>query len=152
MSIRIFLGLLITCALGCASPYLKGVHPDGTKVYLGSTFIVETEAFQTFLSSPQKEANKIAYIFERLENAKGLIFYRDGIPYEPAEVKQGGKWLYKNQYREGQSAAEFIKENVWNSPSTGKPYYIATLDGNYHIGYYVLMNELELLEQTLRQS
>lgn len=144
--------LLSAFASGCASSTLKGVAPNGQKAYLGTVPIENTEAYRQFISSPQSEVNVQTYLFTRLKAAQDLSYFRDGQWYSWLEAYRGGMWLMRNRYEKGQDARTFIKNHVWRSESTGKPHLVKYPDGSVHEAYYVLLNELDLLEETLKKD
>lgn len=142
--------LLGLTGAGCASTALKGLDAQGRKVYLGGVPIEKTEAYQTFLTGPKDEISKQNYLFQRLKEpeAQKLSYYRDGVQYNWLQAYRGGKWLIRNRYEKGQDARSFIKNHAWHSEDTGQPYLVKYPDDSLHEGYYVLINELDLLEET----
>ncbi len=151
LSIPAFFLILLTLG-GCASSTLKGVTPQGQRVYLGPTPIEETAPYKEFLSSPRSEVNVQTYLFSRLKSAQDLSFYHDGSWYNWLEAYRGGMWLMRNRYQKGQDARTFIKNHVWRSEATGKPHLVKYPDGSIHEAYYVLLNELDLLDETLKRD
>lgn len=147
---KCMLTLMMTAAVlaGCASPYMNGVTPQGAKVYIGSTDIRATEAYQEFLRSGQTELDKERYLFKRVTEAKDLVYHRDGNTYGWVEAYRAGNWLMRNHYDKDADARSFVRDHVWKSASTGRPHLIEFPDGSIHVGYYVLLNELDLLEET----
>lgn len=139
---------------GCASSVLKGLDTTGKKVYLGPVPIENTEAYETFVNSPQSEVDKQNYMFKRLktDEAQKLSYFHDGTWYTWLEAYRGGNWLVRNRYKKGQDARTFVKDHVWRSESTGKPHLIKYPDGSIQEAYYVLLNELDLLDETLARS
>ena len=137
---------------GCASPYLKGVTPQGEKVYLGPLPIENTEPFQAYLQSRHTEVDKQHYLFQRLKDAKHLQFYHDGSWYNHLDAYRGGMWLMRNRYRKGQDTRAFIRKYVERSEDTGKLHLVKYPDGSVQIGSSILANELDLLEETLRKT
>lgn len=137
---------------GCASSTLKGTSPDGRKTYLGPVPIENTEAFRQLMKSPQNDVSIQTYLFARLKAAQDLQYYRDGQWYSWLEAYRGGMWLMRNRYQKGQDARTFIKNHVWRSEATGQAHLVKFPDGSIHEAYYVLLNELDLLEQTLRSA
>lgn len=137
--------LLIT---GCATPYLKGVTPEGEKVYLGPVPIQNTEAYQAYLLEKPTEVAKQNYLFDRLRFATDLQFKHDGSWYGSLEAYRGGMWLMRNRYEKGQDTRTFIRKHAERSDS-GEPHLVKYPDGSIHIGSYVLYNELDLLEETI---
>lgn len=132
---------------GCAtSNYLKGVNSQGQKVYLGSLPIEETEAFKTYLQSPRAEVNKQQYLFQRLKDApKDLEYFHDGNWYGWVEAYRGGMWLMRNRYQKDQDTRTFLKKHVWRSDAN-QLHLVRFPDGSIQVGYFILLNELELLE------
>lgn len=151
---QISLFLLLTSILaGCASTGgLKGLAKDGSKVYLAPVPITETDAYKTFLQTPRSEVSEQTYMFSRLKLAKDLSFYHDGSWYTWLEAYRGGMWLMRNRYKKGQDTRTFLKNYVWRSEKTGEPHLIKYPDGSVQVAYYVLLNELDLLEETLRNE
>ncbi len=150
----VFYALILISLLtgGCAAGSLKGVARDGQKAYLGPVPIENTEAYQLFLSSPRSDVHMQTYMFTRLKAAKDLSFFHDGSWYNWLEAYRGGMWLMRNRYKKGQDARTFIKNYVWHSEETGKPHLIKYPDGSVHEAYYVLLNELDLLDETLKND
>jgi len=146
--------LLWTPFLGinCATPFLKGMTPEGEKVYAGPVPIQDTEAYKMYAVTNGSEANKINYLFKRLQSAKDLVYYHDDGKYNWLEVYRAGKWLLRNRYRKGDDVRTFLRKDVWYSETTGKPLYIEFPDGSIHIAYYVLINEIDLLEETTKNK
>ena len=123
----------------------KGVTAQGEKLYLGSTHIETSDAFKNYARSPQGEADKQRYLFERLKNAKHLEFYHDGGWYNSLEAFRGGMWLMRNRYKKGFPTRDFIKQYVERSEA-GNLHLAKYPDGSKQIGSYILYNELDLLE------
>jgi len=150
LSLFLWLPLLVT---GCASTgTLKGLANDGSKVYLAPVPITTTDAYKTFLSTPRSQVSEQTYMFSRLKQAKDLSFFHDGSWYTWLEAYRGGMWLMRNRYKKGQDTRTFLKNHVWRSEKTGKPHLIKYPDGSVHVAYYVLLNELDLLEETLKND
>lgn len=152
-----FYPLLLSCSLlfilsGCAtSSALKGMNSVGQKVYLGETPVKDTAAFTTYLQSPKTEVNKQQYLFQRLKDApKDLEYFHDGNWYGWVEAYRGGMWLMRNRYQKDQDTRTFLKKHVWRSDAN-QEHLIRYPDGSIQVGYYVLLNELDLLEQTAGQ-
>ena len=136
---------------GCAtSPYLKGVTPDGKKVYLGPTPIENTKAFEAFLHGSRTEAAKLEYLVERLKLAENLQFFHGGEQFEWKEALEGSKWAVAHHYKKGQDARTFIRKETFLYVEPGEPNAVKFPDGTIHLDYYVLANELDLLEETFR--
>jgi hypothetical protein len=137
---------------GCATPYLKGVTSQGQKVYLGPVPIENTEAFQQYLQSRHTEVDKQRYLFRRLKDATHLRYYHNGNWYTALEAYRGGMWLMRNKYQKGQNTRDFIRKYVERSEDTKQYYLVEYPDGSFHIGSYLLYNELDLLEETAEQN
>jgi len=148
----IFPLVLVLSLCGCATSLLKGVTPEGEKVYAGLVPIDGTEAYQEYVKSPRSGVNRIHYLMRRLKETKDLEYYRDGSYYNWLQAYRGGMWLMRHRYQKGQSARDFIRLHVWRSESTGKPHLVRFPDGSIHIGYYILMNELDLLDDTMQKN
>ena len=154
--VQVFSWILVGCSAlalgpGCATPYLKGMTPAGERVYLGPDTLRETEAYQSFLRSAKSEVDKQNYLFQRLKDAKELEYYHDGSWYNWLETYRGGMWLIRNRYEKGQDTRTFLRKYVWRSES-GKLHLVRYPNGSIQIGYFVLMNELDLLEETVRKD
>ncbi|HTL47789.1 MAG TPA: hypothetical protein VL688_06965 [Verrucomicrobiae bacterium] len=140
--------LVLLLASGCASSsYLKGVTPDGRKVYLGPTPIENTPEFKTYQQSTRSEVDKQRYLFQRLKNATELVYFHDGAWYTPLEAYRGGMWLMRNRYEKGQDSRAFIRKWVERSEA-GNVHLVKYPDGSVQSGADILYNELDLLEQT----
>ena len=146
---------LVICLFvsGCAAtPPLKGMTPDGQKVYLGPVPIENTKSYQDYLLEPDTEVSKQHYLFQRLLNAKDLEFYHNGSWYNSLEAYRGGMWLISKRYQKGQDARTFIHKYVERAEDTGEYHLVKYPDGSVHVGSYVLYNELDLLEEASSKS
>ena len=148
----VFLSFLILAGLttGFATQYNKGVTEKGEKLYLGPTDIEDSLAFKNYARSPQGEADKQRYLFERLKDAKHLEFYHDGGWYNSLEAYRGGMWLMRNRYKKGFPTRDFIKQYVERSEE-GNLHLAKYPDGSKQIGSYILYNELDLLENKAKK-
>ena len=144
-SALIFLTLVFS---GCASSPLKGLDAQGKKIYLGTVPIENTDAYKEFVDSRQTEVDKQNYIFKRFKTpeAQKLSYFHDGTWYSWLDAYRGGMWLIRNRYKKGTDARSFIQEHVRYSEDTGKAHLVKYPDGTIQEGYYVLLNELDLLE------
>ena len=142
----IWVTLIVLSLAGCATSYLKGVSPEGKRTYLGPVPIENTEAFKNYVQSAHSDVDKQRYLFQRLKDSKDLSFYHDGSWYNAIEAYRGGMWLMRNRYQKGQDSREFIRKYVERSEDTGKFHLVKYPDGSVHIGSYILLNELDLLE------
>jgi hypothetical protein len=144
--------LFFIFASGCATPYLKGITSKGNKVYLGSLSVQDSEAYQAFINTQASEIDRIHYLMKRLRENKDLEYYHDGAYYNWLEAYRGGMWLMRNRYKKDLDALSFIRDYVWRSETTGDPHLVRYPDGSVHVGYYILLNELNLLEATLKRK
>jgi hypothetical protein len=140
-------GALCVLVAGCAAPPLKGINPQGEKVYLGPVPIQNTEAYQAYLLEKSTEVAKQNYLFDRLRFATELEFYHNGSWYNSLEAYRGGMWLMRHRYQKGQDARTFIHKYVERAEDSGEFHLVKYPDGSIHIGSYVLYNELDLLEE-----
>lgn len=137
---------LLLSGTGCASHVLKGVSSNGEKVYLSPLPIEKTGAYQEYLRGRRTELDKQHYLFQRLKMSDALEFFHDGCWYGALEAYRGGMWLMRNRYQKGQDTRTFIRKYVERSEDTGKLHLVRYPDGSTHIGSYVLLNELDQLE------
>jgi len=153
LRILIFLFVVSFLSFSCSTtPYLQGITPEGEKVYIGPTPLQGTEPYQMFLSTSRSEIDKLNYLFKRFLSAKDYGFYRDNIRYSWIEAFRGGHGLLRERYQEGMDARAFIHEHVSYSESSGRPYAIEFPDGSRHLGSFVLINELDLLDATIAED
>lgn len=136
-----------------AANYLEGVDEKGNKVYLGPTPIENTAAFKTYAQSSKSAVHEQQYLFQRLKDApKDLEYFHDGNWYNWLQTYRGGMWLIRNRYKKGQDTREFLKKYVWRSEETRKLHLVKFPDGSIQVGYFLLLNELDLLEETLKKK
>lgn len=133
---------------GCASPYLKGIDPDGKKVYLGPALIQNTKAYHDFLLSSKSEAAKLDYLLWRIKEAKDLTYYHEGNRHNWLEAYRAGTWIVRHHFEKGEDAKSFIRKEILLYEKSGKPTAVQFPDGSIHIAYFVLLNELSSLEET----
>ena len=144
--------LILGFAAGCAAAPLKGVKASGEKVYLGPVPLSKTEAYQTYIHSKHTEVDKQRFLFQRLKEAESLQFFHNGSWYNSLEAYRGGMWLMREKYQAGQDSREFIKKYVDRSEDTNQLHLAKYPDGSLQVGSYVLLNELDLLEETARKD
>ena len=139
---------LVGLMVGCASTGgpLKGELPGGEKVYISNSPMEGSEAFRNYQKSSKREVDKLRYLFKRVTAEKEYIYIRDGDQYGWLEVYRAGMWLMRNRYKSDMSAQDFLKAQVWRSDITGKPHLVQFPDGPIPEAYYILLNELALLE------
>lgn len=139
--------LTLVFLTGCASTAAqKGIFKDGSKAYLGTAAIEDTQAFRDYRNSKKSEGDKQIYLFKRLRAADNLEFFRDGSWYKAADAYKGGMWLMKKYYKPGMDNRQFIRERIERSDA-GNFHLVKYPDGSLQIGSYVLYNELDLLEE-----
>jgi len=136
-------------AIGCATPYGKGITPQGEKVYLGPVPIQGTPAYEAYLNGGRTAVAEQTYLFQRLKSAADLEFFHNGSWYNSLEAYRGGMWLMRHRYKKGQDSRAFIKKYVERAEDTGEFHLVKYPDGSIHIGSYILYNELDLLEDTV---
>ena len=146
----LLLGSILFLSISCATPYLRGTTPEGQKVYLGRVPIEPTAAYQMFLNSSQSEAAKLDYLLQRIKTAQDLVYLHEGSQYNWLEAYRAGSWLLRHHYERAENARHFIQKEVWRYQAPGKPNAIKFPEGSIHLLYYVLLNELDLLEETLQ--
>lgn len=155
ISKRIFVFILIlhTCFLfGCSAILKQGVTPEGIKVYLGPTPIESTPAYENFLRSSKSETAKLYYLLDRIKDSKDLAYYFEGSRYSWMEAYAAGTWVLWRHYKKGENAKSFLRREVSRYPGPAQTAYIKFPDGLSHLTYHVLVNELELLDQTHPQN
>lgn len=150
----ICVGVISAALSGCGSSVMKGVDKSGKKVYLGPVPIENTDAYKQYLQSARTDVDKQNYIFQRLRTpeAQKLSYWHDGSWYTWLEAYRGGQWLIRNRYQKGQDAKTFLQKHVRYSEDTGKPHLVKYPDGTVQEAYFVLLNELELLDDTLAKD
>ena len=139
-------------SLGCtASRPLKGVTPEGQKVYLESLPIENTKAYQAFLLSSKSETAKLYYLLDRIKAAKDVTYRFEGSQYNYFEAYLAALWLLIYHYKRGEDAHSFIRKEIAAYAGFSESTTMNFPDGSYHLAYHVLINELDLLEETFKQ-
>ena len=146
------LAQLVHFACAGRSLYLKGLTPQGEKVYIGPVPIQDTEAYQTFIYSSQSEAAKLDYLLRRIKAAQDLVYYHNGGQHNWLEAYRAGSWVLRHHYKKSENARSFIRKEVLLYQEPGNPTAIKFPNGSIHLVYYILMNELDLLEGTVKQN
>lgn len=145
------LGAVVISSCVTTHDYLHGVSAEGEKIYLGPVPIENTEAFKTFYASQRSEVQKQQYLFQRLKEApKDLEYFHEGNWYGWLEAYRGGMWLVRNRYQKDQDTRDFLKKFVWRSETSRQLHLIRYPDGTVQVAYFVLLNELDLLEEKLK--
>ena len=159
ISARTFLiFVFFTCALVSASDAhgsffsKKNEKPREKKYYLGLAAIQNTEAYEIFLRGSKSETAKLYYLVDRIKVAKDLHYLFEGGRYDSSDAEMGGMWAIWHHHQIGEGARAFIFEEVARFPADSRNCFIQFPDGSTELAYVVLLNELDLLEETLKQN
>ncbi len=138
---------------GCATTtILKGVNTEGNKAYIGKTPIDDTQAYQQFLQSPKSELDRIHYLLNRIKTAEQVTYGRNGTFYSNTDAYEAGIWMIGNSYNESQDAITFLSDYVWHAKPSLRPHLAKLADGSVHAAYYLFVNELALLNETIQNK
>ena len=148
-----FIPLIIAaCFLsGCSTSYRQGVTPEGKKVYLGPETIELTPAFRNYLLSSKSESSKLHYLLDRIKDSREVTYLFEGNEHRWFEAYGAGVWILWHHYKKGEDARSFLRKEVSMHPDPNQTPYIQQPDGSSHMAYHVLLNELDLLDETYRQ-
>ncbi|MBI4372489.1 MAG: hypothetical protein HY585_02030 [Candidatus Omnitrophica bacterium] len=138
--------------MGCTSRPLKGLTLEGKRAYLGPAPIDHTEAYQTFLLGSRSEAEKLYYLLNRVKEAKDVTYRFDDGVYTHFEAYPAALWLLVHHYERGEKARDFVHKEFLAFRGLSESTTMHFPDGSYHLAYYVFLNELDLLEETLEDS
>ena len=116
------------------------------KFYLNPIPITNSKAYLTYLESPRDERAKLDYLLDRVRESKDTAFYFEGSQYGWTEACAAGNWLMWRRYKNGKDARLFLKEIVGYTPNQSA--FIQPPDGQKCAAYPVLLNELDLLENS----
>jgi hypothetical protein len=144
------MGIVVTLAVsGCAtvSKNIKNTGLDEEeKFYLNPIPLQSSKAYTNYLQSTQNERAKLDYLLDRVRESKNTAFYFEGSQYGWTEACAAGNWLLFRRYEKGDDARTFLKKVVGYTPNQSA--FIQPPDGPKCADYPVLMNELELLEES----
>lgn len=146
----IFLLGLASLGTGCGSTPPKGTCYGIEKIYLGPLPIQETQAYKTFLNSSGSETAKLIYLGDRIKSAQNLSYYFEGDRYNWFEAYSGATWLLWHDHERGEDAHSFIHKEAIRFQNPTKPTSIEFPDQSRHLASQVLLNELDLLEDTIK--
>ena len=116
------------------------------KFYLNQIPITNSKAYLTYLESSRNERAKLDYLLDRVRESKDTAFYFEGSQYGWTEACAAGNWLMWRRYKHGKDARSFLKEIVGYTPNQSA--FIQPPDGPKCAAYPVLLNELDLLEES----
>ena len=146
------LSLTPLLGIGCSSIPPKEACRNAEKIYLGPLPIQETEAYKIFLNSSKSETAKLSYLGDRIKSAKDLVYYFDGDRYNWLEAYSAGVWLLWQDHKIGEDAHSFIRREAIRFQNPTKPTAIQFPDRSRYLAAEVLLNELDLLEDTINQN
>lgn len=148
----IFSVIIPLCFLfGCGTYVKKGVTTNGEKVYLGVTPIEKTPAYENFLRSSKSEVDKLYYLLDRIRDSRSLIYIYEGDQYNWFEAYSTGVWVLWHHYRKGEDARSALRREVANY-SGDEAVYIKFQNESIHLAYRILLNELDLLDETYKRN
>ena len=116
------------------------------KFYLNQIPITNSKAYLAYLESSRDERAKLDYLLDRVRESKDTAFYFEGSQYGWTEACAAGNWLMWRRYKNGKDARSFLKEIVGYTPNQSA--FIQPPDGPKCAAYPVLLNELDLLEES----
>jgi hypothetical protein len=133
------------------SPF-KGKTREGKKAYLGPAPVQDTEAYQKFLESSRSEIDKLYYLGDRIraKTAQKNVYIYERDRYHWAEVYAGGIWCLWHYYKREKTAREFVRDISQRFERPGSRATVEFPDGSVHYAYQVTVNELDLLEETIK--
>ena len=149
--VTILVGLSCSYA-GCVSPPLRGMSSEGKKVYMGPVPIQNTPAYQTYLLSSKSETAKLLYLGDRIKAEKNLTYWYLGSCYNWFEAYSAATWMFWQDHKMGEDARGFIRKEALRFQDPSKPATIEFPDRSTHIAFDILMNELDLLDETTKQK
>ena len=135
-----------------APQYLRGVYENGAIAYVGPLTIQQTNAYKQFIYSKKTEKEKLYYLLSRFRTADHLGFYFGGGRYSANDACFGSGWILRHRYKGNKEARKFIREQVTFFEKPGKPLLIEFQNGSIHFAYNIIINELELLENTIAET
>ena len=151
LSKTIILSVVIILS-GCANTVLKGVTPEGNNVYIGPVPINNTLAYQEFIKSQRTELDRIQYLLNRVKTAPDIRYERDGVSFNSDKTYQTGLWLVGNSYNKNTDAITFLRNHVWFAKPSMAPHLAHFPDGTTHVAYYIFINELALLDESIQNE
>jgi len=152
--ILVLIGIPLALA-GCASTpstLKKGNVPEFKKVYLDPAPIQDTPAYKTFLNSSRSEAAKLSYVLDRIKAAKNLTYWFEGESYHWLEAYSGAVWLLWQDHKANEDAHSFIRKEALRFQNPTRPTLIQFPDRSRCLATQVLLNELDLLENAVKQN
>jgi len=126
LSKTIILSVVIILS-GCANTVLKGVTPEGNNVYIGPVPINNTLAYQEFIKSQRTELDRIQYLLNRVKTAPDIN-------------------------NKNTDALTFLRNHVWFAKPSMAPHLAHFPDGTTHVAYYIFINELALLDESIQNE
>lgn len=132
--------------------YGNGVDENGKKIYAGKTPITNSPAYQQFKFSSQSELEKLYYFRARLVELDGFYFRMQGGRYTIEDAQYGTTWLISHRYTDNESARKFIEEQLIPFETPAQPLLIEFPNGSLQRVVPVALNELELLEDTIKKD
>lgn len=148
----ICVSLLLSCQLGCNALPERGLTADGKKVYFDTAPIQQTDAYKNFLKSSRSETAKLYYLLDRIKAARNLSYYFEGDRYNWLEAYMAATWLLWHHYDKNKNARDFVDEEIARYQMISKTTTIQFPNQSHHIAANVMVNELELLENTIAAS
>ncbi len=123
---------------------------DYAPIYPGFPSIRECKAYKKFSTRTYSEFSKILYMIDRFSDSQILINYDDQ-NYTAAFSTTVARWFLSRNYKK-QTAREWIKQWCNKSILSGKPIYVKLPDGKFLLAREVLSDEVEALEQVIREN
>ncbi len=137
---------------GCASTpsATKCDPPEVKKVYLGPIPIQNDQAYKTFLKSSRSETAKLIYVADRIKAARNLTYRYEGEFYNWLEAYSGAMWLLWQDHKAKEEAHAFVRKEALRLQNPKNPTVIQFPDKSTYPAPEILLNELDLLEDTVK--
>lgn len=141
--------LTLTAALMLAiTP--AAIAQETQPLYPGFPSIRESKAYKKFAVRPLSNLSKLLYLVDRFGESEIEIVY-DNQTYKASFANTVVRWFLARNYKK-QTPEEWIQK--WGSYTIGsnKLIYAKLPNGEFRIAKEILMEEMALLEQTLREN
>ena len=114
--------------------------------------IEHTQAYKAFLRGSGSETAKLYYLLDRIKETPNLTYLFEGVRYPWFDAYAAGTWILWHHHKKGEEAHGFLHKELSAYPTAGSSAIIELSDRSHHLAYPILINELDLLEETVKQG
>ena len=138
MTALVLLMILLNAGTGFSDESDKPLYP-------GFTPIIQSNAFQKFLSRPVNDESKILYLIDRFADSNIEIVY-DGHYFSAALATSVAKWFFSRRYHK-ETPKQWVMKWCNSTVPSGNLIWVKLPNGKFKLSREILLAEVKSLDE-----